>query len=139
MENAVQRSRYVEYAVLVGDQRKFPIVVVQPAFGELAEWSAERGKGADDRGSLLRDGDVRDLLQVEVEERVSAFAHHEQPGRILLVPDEFGVESGELTPTMKVKRRIVTDHYADDIDRVYREAEQEGESFDHVVDVAEGR
>ena len=139
VENAVQRSRYVEHAVLVGDQRKFPIVVVQPAFGELVEWAAERGKGADDRGSLLRDGDVRDLLQVEVDERVADFAHHERPGRILLVPDEFGVESGELTPTMKVKRRVVTDHYADDIDRVYREAEEEGESFDHLVDVAEGR
>jgi len=79
---------------------------------------------------------VRDRIRREVAERTEEFAHHEKPGRILLVPDEFGVETGELTPTMKVKRREVSARYEESIDRLYREAEAEGESAGRTVDVA---
>ena len=129
VENAIQRSRFVEYAVLVGDGRKFPVVVVQPAFEEVARWGGERGLSldADDPVGLIRSEGVRELVGEEVREAVRDFDRHEQPGEVLLVPDRFGIESGELTPTDKVKRRVVVDRYAEAIDRVYREAERAGE------------
>ena len=122
LENAMQRSRFIEYAVLIGDQRKFPIVVIQPAFQEIRKEAGER-----EAGELIRDEEVRERIRRAVSESVADFAHHERPGEILLVASEFSVEGGELTPTMKVKRREVEDRWAEEIDRVYREAEEEGE------------
>lgn len=139
VENALQRSRFIEYAVLIGDRRKFPIVVIQPAFGALREWAEHEGIEAEDREALLADPRVRDRFRQAVDGRTQDFPHHEQPGRILLVQDEFGVESGELTPTMKVKRREVSGRYEEEIDRVYREAEAEGETAGRTVDVAGSR
>lgn len=127
VENAVQRSRFVEYAVLMGDERKFPLVVVQPAFEEVEAWASESGVAAAGPDELVRSGEVQELLAEEVSEQVREFAHHETPGRVLLVSDRFGVKSGELTPTMKVKRRVIAERYADEIDRVYAEAEAAGE------------
>lgn len=141
VEQAIQRSRFVEYAVMVGDRRKFPVAVVQPAFGEIASWGAERGLelDPDDPEGLIRSDEVAALLEEEVRKAVRAFDVHEQPGEVLLVPDRFSVESGELTPTDKVKRRVVSDRYADAIDRVYREAEQDGEERGGMVHPAAGR
>lgn len=132
VENALQRSRFVEYAVLIGDQRKFPIVLIQPAFGELRKEAGDR-----DPEELIRDDGVRRRIREAVLEATEDFAHHERPGEILLVAREFSVEAGELTPTMKVKRREVEDRWAADIDRVYREAEREGEEEGVSVKAAE--
>ncbi len=122
VENALQRSRWIEYAVLIGDQRKFPIVVVQPAFEEVR---GEAGGGEPE--GLIRDSSVQELIREDVARIAADFAGHEQPGEILLVAREFSVEGGELTPTMKVKRRKIEGRWAEDIDRVYRLAEEEGD------------
>lgn len=141
VENAVTRSRFVEFAVMVGDDRKFPIMVIQPAFGELESWAAgEEGPDPPGREELVRLDAVHELMADEVAERVRQFADYEQPEYVLLVPDEFAVETGELTPTMKVKRREVVDAYAPDIDALYREAEEAGTPPDRLqVRAAGGR
>ncbi len=135
VENAMQRSRFVEYAVLIGDQRKFPIAVIQPAFEEVAKWADGEGVSldADDEASVIGSAAVRELFDAEIREAVRSFDRHEQPGEALLVPDRFGVDSGELTPTDKVKRRVVLERYEQEIDRVYREAEQAGEGAGGMV------
>jgi len=138
VENAIQRSRFVEYAVLVGDHRKFPIVVIQPAFEEVEKWGGEQGLGldAEETEALIGSAGVRELLGDAVREAVRDFDRHEQPGEVLLVPDRFGIESGELTPTDKVKRRVVVERYEDAIDRVYREADRAGEGAGGMVHAA---
>ncbi len=133
VESAIARSRFVEFAVLIGDQRKFPIVVIQPAFGEVREAAAD---GSGEPSDLVRDPGVQERIREAVAGAVEGFAHHEQPGEILLVAREFSVEGGELTPTMKVKRREVEDRWSADIDRVYRKAESEGEGEGLSVEVA---
>lgn len=140
VENAVVRSRFVEFAVMVGDDRKFPIMVIQPAFDELASWAAEEaGAGSADRDALIGLDAVSEMMADAVSDRVRSFADYEQPEYVLLVPDEFGVETGELTPTMKVKRREVVDAYGDDIDGLYREAEEAGTPPDRLQVRAAGR
>ena len=136
VENAVNRSRFIEYSVLIGDRRKFPIVVVQPSFDELRAWGSDRGLGGADPEALVASEAVRSLIREEVEAATRDFAHHETPGEILLVPDSFSVTTGELTPTMKVKRRVVLDRYREDIERVYREADREEEAAVDAVKVA---
>lgn len=138
VENAMKRSRFVEHAVLVGDRRKFPLVVLQPAFAELRKWGREEGLGGAAPEELAGVEAVRSLLGEEVAGATRGFADHERPGEILLVPDSFSVETGELTPTMKVKRRVIQERYGEDIDRLYRRAEEEGEGTEDAVSVAEG-
>jgi long-chain acyl-CoA synthetase len=141
VENAVARSRFVEFAVMVGDDRKFPIMVIQPAFGELESWAREEADAEPDgREGLVRLEAVHELMADEVAGRLRDFAEYEQPEYLLLVSDEFGVESGELTPTMKVKRREVVDAYGPDIDSLYRDAEEAGAPPDRLrVRAAGGR
>lgn len=127
VEEAVKRSRYVEHAVLIGDQRKFPIVLLQPAFEALEGWAGEQGLSPGDREGLVEDDRVRELLEEEVAERVRDFPDHERPREVLPVAEEFAVESGELTPTMKVKRRVITDRYDERIEETYRRAIEEWE------------
>jgi long-chain acyl-CoA synthetase len=124
VERAVERSRFVAHAVLVGDKRNFPIVVVQPAFENVGEWARRRGVEATDPAGLIAARPVQELIDRQVHGRTEDFDHHEKPGWILLVPDVFGVETGELTPTLKVKRRVIDDRYAGAIDRAYRAADE---------------
>jgi len=125
VEEAAKASRFVEHAVLIADRRKFPILLVQPFFAELEGWARDRGLEAGSRSTLVELAAVRELLEREVEAATADLAEYERPGEVLPVPDEFGVESGELTPTMKVKRRVILDRYADEIDRAYERAAAE--------------
>lgn len=129
VENAIRQSDLVEHAVMIGDGRKFPVVLVVPAFGALRKWAAREGVDAEmDDDELVADERVRRRYEEIVRERTEPFDEHERPGEVLLLSAEFTVEGGELTPTMKVKRRVVEDEFAEEIDRLYREAEDEHEA-----------
>jgi long-chain acyl-CoA synthetase len=123
VERAIERSRFVAHAVLTGDRRNFPLVVIQPNFEALEEWGRTRGLAGAAHSGLIESGPVEELIEREARRRLKDFDHHEKPGWILLVPDEFGVATGELTPTLKVKRRVIYRRYAAAIDRAYAEAE----------------
>jgi long-chain acyl-CoA synthetase len=126
VENAIKRSRFVEHALLVGDRKKFTIVVVQPMFENLADWAAKQGLGDLSPDELIRDEAVQEHMAGEVFPNTREFADHERPEELLLVPDVFDVDTGELTPTMKVKRRVLLEAYGDDIERLYEKAGEEG-------------
>ncbi len=135
IEEAIRRSPLVEQAVLLGDRRKYPVVVVLPEFEALRRRVAEQrleGLAARDLqdvsdGALVERTAVEELLEREVRERTDGFARYERPRRVLPIAEEFTVEGGELTPTLKVKRRVVAEKYAERIDRLYERAEREHE------------
>lgn len=128
VENAIRQSELVDHAVMIGDGRKFPVVLVVPAFSALRKWAAREGIDGDlDDGELAADRRVRRRFEEIVRERTGPFDEHEQPKEVLPLAAEFTVEGGELTPTMKVKRRVVEEEYAEEIDRLYREADREHE------------
>jgi long-chain acyl-CoA synthetase len=124
IENAIKRSRYVAEAVVLGDRHPYPIVLVVPDFAQLERWAGAAGVPTGDRHELVRDRRVLDLLEDEVFRRVESFARYERPKRIALLAEEFSVERGELTPTLKVRRRVVQDHYHAVIDELYAGAGQ---------------
>jgi len=124
VERAIERSRFVAHAVLVGDRRNFPIAVVEPAFENVREWAARRDVTTSDPEELIAADPVRSLIEGQVRRRTDDFDRHETPGWVVLVPDTFGVNTGELTPTLKVKRRVITDRYGEAIDRAYEEADR---------------
>jgi long-chain acyl-CoA synthetase len=122
IENLVKTNRFVAEAVMVGDRRPYPVLLVTPAADALEAWAREQGIDAAGPADLLKDERVRGKLESEVLGLVAGLARFEQPKKIGLLGEEFTVESGELTPTLKVKRRVVEERYADVIESLYRES-----------------
>ena len=127
IEELIARSPFVEQVVLLGDRRKFPLALVVPSFQAYKSAFPGRPISEPDMERLAEDPDLQRLMDDEVFSRVSSCARHERPKRILLVGRQFTVEGGELTPTLKVKRRVIEQRFADRIEEVYRQVEAEAE------------
>jgi long-chain acyl-CoA synthetase len=127
IEELIARSPYVEQVVLLGDRRKFPLAFVVPSFQAYKAAFPGRPFAESDMGDLAEDPDLQRLMDDEVLSRVSSCARYERPKRILLADRQFTVEGGELTPTLKVKRRVIEERYADRIEEIYRLVEAEAE------------
>ncbi len=125
IENLVKKNKFVENAVMIGDKRKFPMMIIVPAMNALAAWAAARNLPTDDPTALLAHPDVIAKVEREVALELRELAHYETPKKFLLIPEDFTVENGELTPTLKVKRRMVEKRFKAEIDKIYEEAEQE--------------
>ncbi len=123
IEERIKRDPLVAEAVMFGDGRKFPIVIVVPEPEALnARLGAPAGAGP--RGPAQAEA-ARELVSRAVEERCAGLARHETPREVLVVDGPFSVEGGELTPTLKVKRRVIAERYAAEIEEVYERAERE--------------
>ena len=119
IENAVKANPLVAEVVMVGNGRHFPAALVVPSFPGLTAWAAERGIASGDRGELVRHPEVMALYQGVVEEAGRDLAQFERIKRIALLDRELTLEAGELTPTLKVRRRVVEQRFKDLIDRMY--------------------
>jgi long-chain acyl-CoA synthetase len=121
LQNAAKLSRFVSEAVLIGDRRPFPIMLVVPNFDSLQTWAKQENIATTDREALVRDARVRAKLEQEVEARLGDFARYERPKKVLVLPREFSVDRGEITPSLKVKRRVVEQAYSEQIEALYAE------------------
>ncbi|MCK5448937.1 MAG: long-chain fatty acid--CoA ligase, partial [Gemmatimonadetes bacterium] len=127
IEELIARSPFVDQTVLLGDRRKFPLALVVPSFQAYKVAFPGRPITVDDMEPLADHPKLQKLMDDEVFGRVVSCARHERPKRVLLVGRPFTVEGGELTPTLKVKRRVIEQRYADRIEEIYRLAEADGE------------
>ena len=118
IENALKSSRVVAQAVVIGDRRQYLAALLVPDFEALASWCTGAGVGGD-LAQRLADARVRALFQAEVDRVNHDLARYEQIRVWELVPQEFTLEGGELTPTLKVKRRVINVKYKDVLDRLY--------------------
>jgi long-chain acyl-CoA synthetase len=121
IENMVKTSRFVSNCVMLGDRRRFPIMIVVPNLDSLKAWAAHKGLITGDDQSLLKLPEVASKMDREVRKTLRDLAQFEIPKKLLLVPMDFSVDSGELTPTLKVKRRVVERNYASQIEELYQE------------------
>jgi long-chain acyl-CoA synthetase len=127
IENALKASRFIGQAVAIGDRRKFLSALLVPDFEVLKPWAEKQGLPANTTGdmkTLLRDPRVRALFAQEVDAVNARLASFEKIVAWELLPDEFTLETGELTPTQKVKRRVINQKYGDVIERLYAEADK---------------
>ena len=127
IENKVKTNKYVSQAVMIGDKRKFPVILVVPNWDNLEKWAKLRNIMWTDRRQLLAMPTIKKKMEKEVLEEVESFAHYEQPKKIGLLEHDFSIERGELTPKMSVKRRVVDKSYKSTIDALYAEGSGEGE------------
>ncbi len=128
IENRVKTSKYVTNAVMLGDKRKFPLLLVVPNLDNLKAWASHKNLQFTDTASLIALLACQDKLEREVKKTLRDLAHFEIPKRVLLVERDFSIESGELTPTLKVKRRVVEKNYQKMIEAAYQEPIPTGES-----------
>jgi long-chain acyl-CoA synthetase len=118
----------VAQAALVGDRHKFISVLIAPNFTALEQWARQQGIQANSRAELVADSRVIALYAEIVREVNGGLANFETMKRFRVVPDEWTQESGEMTPSMKLKRRAITARYADLIAELYAdEATSRGE------------
>jgi long-chain acyl-CoA synthetase len=118
VEASIKRSIYVAQALVVGNGRPFPIALICPNWKLLALELPQLPAGAAAEELATR-SDVRAFLAHEVHQQTRALAGYEQVRRIVVVPTEFSVEGGELSPSMKIKRRVVEKRYATQIEQAY--------------------
>jgi long-chain acyl-CoA synthetase len=123
IENMVKLNKFVANAVMLGDRRKFTIMLVVPNFDTLETWAKERNLLWRTHTDLLDVADVKAKMEREVMGMMRDLAKYEMPKRVVLLDADFTIENGQLTPTLKVKRRAVEKAYKDLIDKTYSESD----------------
>ncbi|HVM91200.1 MAG TPA: long-chain fatty acid--CoA ligase [Terriglobales bacterium] len=123
IENALKLNPLIGTAVVLGDRRKFPFVLIAPHFPVLEEWARENKVPFANREELVAQPKVQVLYEGLVEEINRKLARFEKLKRVLLVPDEFSWTDGTLTHTFKVRRRGIEIRYQGQIDQMYADAE----------------
>ncbi|HEX8131740.1 MAG TPA: long-chain fatty acid--CoA ligase [Pyrinomonadaceae bacterium] len=123
IEARIKGSRFVNQVVLIGNGRKYPAALIVPDWEQLRAYTQH--KGIRDAGTspaeLCRDERILDLIQRQVNGLCADLSNYERVKRIALIERELSIEGGELTPTLKVKRRVVDEKYRDVIERLYAE------------------
>lgn len=121
IEQAIKGSRFVNQVVLIGAERKFPAALIVPVWEQLESYCKLKGIEVKNRSELCRHPRIIDLIQRQIEGLTPNLARYERIKKVALLEDEFTIEGGELTPTLKVKRRVIDEKYRDVIERVYVE------------------
>ena len=126
IESKLVLDRYFDQAVVVADKRKFVSALIVPDYKLLELYASSNDIQADGREALCKHPAVLKFFTERIETLQQDLAHYEKIKRFVLLPSPFTMENGELTNTLKVRRRIVYEHYADLIDQIYADAEAAG-------------
>ncbi|HEY8955723.1 long-chain fatty acid--CoA ligase [Chitinophaga sp.] len=122
IENKFKESPYIEQIMIVGEDRKFTAALIVPAFSNLRNWAQKRGITVTSNEELIKNPDVQDLYKQAVDKYNQFFSHIEQVKKYLLLPHEWTVDGGELTPTLKAKRKVILEKFRKEIDSIYAPA-----------------
>ena len=123
IEQMIKGSRFVNQVVLVGNGRKFAAALIVPDWERVESYAELKGLNTRDRSELCKHPRVIDLFERQVAALTTGLANYESVKKIALIENELTIEGGELTPTMKVKRRVIDEKYKDVIDKLYEAAE----------------
>jgi long-chain acyl-CoA synthetase len=123
IENRVKTNRFVSQAVMIGDKRKFPIMLVVPNADAAASWAGENGRAGATLEQLVADADFQSMMDQQLRSMMSGLASFEMPKKFGYLGQEFSIERGELTPQLSVKRRVVDVTYKAVIDRLYADGD----------------
>lgn len=121
IESAIKGSRFVNQVVLIGAERKFPAALIVPVWEQLESYCKLKGISVASRSELCSHPRIIDLIQRQIDALTPNLAKYERIKKIALLENEFTIEGGELTPTLKVKRRVIDEKYRDVIERLYQE------------------
>ncbi len=118
LENDLKTSRFVSQALVVGDRRPYPAALITLDPVEIGKWASEQGLDGD-LSSLSRDPRVVELMSSVVEDVNRDRSRYEQLKRFAILERDFEMERGEVTPTLKLRRGVVLDHFAEAVEGLY--------------------
>jgi long-chain acyl-CoA synthetase len=120
MENKFKESRFIEQIMVIGEGHKHPAAIVVPSYDFIREWANRKDiKVEDSNESLIKNDNVIERVQEEITHYNELFGHYEQIKKFELVDHDFSVEGGELTPTLKFKRKKILEKYQYLVDKIY--------------------
>jgi len=119
IENILKESRFIEQIIVVGSEMKFVGALIVPAFSQLTEWCAQHGYDKSSNLSMIQNPAVIKFYRGIVDEYNQEFNHVEQIKKFELLPQDWSVEGGELTPKLSIRRKIILDKYKSYIDKIY--------------------
>jgi long-chain acyl-CoA synthetase len=120
LENTMKQSRFIEQIMVIGDGQKMPAAFIQPNFDFIKEWERLHGINIDKtHEEIISNPKVIQRIQEEVDILNEKFGNWEKIKRFELTPDIWSIAGGHLTPTMKLKRKIVMDKYIDLFHKIY--------------------
>jgi long-chain acyl-CoA synthetase len=122
IENRLKQSFFIEQAMVIGDGEKMPAAFIQPNFDFVREWAKRHQINiSDSNDELVNHPKVIERFKEEVDEANEKFGNWEKIKRFELTPDIWTIDGGHLTPTMKLKRKIVKEKYQHLYDKIYNE------------------
>ena len=121
VENFIKSSLYIEQVMVVGAEKKFPAALIVPSFANLQEWCKLHNITVNSNEEMIKHPKVIQKIQEEVNKANESLAQFEKVKKFVLLPKEWTVESGELTPSLKMKRRVILENYKDLIESLYIE------------------
>ncbi|HWF40276.1 MAG TPA: long-chain fatty acid--CoA ligase [Candidatus Acidoferrales bacterium] len=124
IENLLKTSHFISNAMVVGEKRKFVSVLLVPDFAAIDTEAHKAGREFSSPAQMANDDWVRDLLSREIERLTAPLAQYEKPKRFALLDRDFAYAKDELTYTLKLKRRVIEQHYADVVARLYADVEE---------------
>lgn len=121
IETRLMVDKFVDQIAVIADERKFVSALIVPEYRVLEEWAKTNGIEYASMSELCTDKRVTDMLNERIDTLQQQLAYYEQVKRFTLLPEPFTMEKGELTNTLKLKRRVVNEHYMKEIDKMYEE------------------
>ncbi|WP_420379199.1 AMP-dependent synthetase/ligase [Gilvibacter sp.] len=120
IENVMKQSRFIEQIMVIGDGEKMPAALIQPNFEFIADWNERKEKGLpSDPAALIKEEVLIKRIQKEVDRYNQRFGKWEMIKKFELTPDVWSIEDGHLTPTMKMRRKIIKEKYMDLYNKIY--------------------
>jgi long-chain acyl-CoA synthetase len=120
IENKMKESSFIEQIMVIGEGEKHPSAIIQPAFDFLKEWCKRKGINYSSDQEMIKLPRIHDRIMKDVDFYNQEFAQYEKIKKIILAGSVWGIDSGEMTPSMKVKRRVILENYKDEIEQCYR-------------------
>jgi long-chain acyl-CoA synthetase len=121
IENELKSSSFIEQVMVVGENKKHPAVLVVPAFEALEPWCKRHDVDTYSNDTMIADEKVRNLLWNEISDRIQHLGNWEQPKKMEICSEPWSVDSGEMTPTLKLKRKKILEKYGHLIEKIYGE------------------
>ena len=121
IESKILVDKYVDQIAIIADQRKFVSALIIPVYPLLEEYARSHGISFESREDLCQNPQIHEMMMERIDTLQQQLAHYEQIKRFTLLPHAFSMERGELTNTLKIKRRVLNENYKSQIDKMYEE------------------
>lgn len=122
IENRLKTNPFISNAVMLGDRRRFPIVLLVPALDKVESWATAQGLSFGDLEALVALPEVKAKMEGEMKKQLRDLAHFEVPKKVVVLSRDFSIERGEMTPKMSVRRKVVEHHFREAIEALYATA-----------------